>query len=398
MEKLIKRIIFSIIYFLSPVIASIIYWIEEPLIYPEPFDLTHRVGSVLGMFSFIWMCFNIIIMIKIKAIESNFSLEFLNTFHLYTSTIAIILGSLHYPFLRIGGELEPIQTRTGNFGWASFVLLMLLSIIFMSNSLVKKIGNLRSSMYKKKFKYSTNKILHNLLIVSVSIIFIHTLTSFTSKGSVIIRGVYFLFFGITFIGWFYHKVFRRFRTNKDPYLYRRASWDDLSLEIISEKNTEWALSLIKLNPSLYPCLQCGICTAECPISLVTKGDYNPRRNILAILLGYKNFLLQREDLTIWGCTTCNTCDVVCPQDIELTNLFTSLKNQSIAQTKGPEFVFHQARAIFDNAKAIHSQPAIERRRQELGLPSILKPDVNEIQTLLNNLGINEKLSMWKKPL
>ncbi|MFX0075770.1 MAG: hypothetical protein ACFE96_10035, partial [Candidatus Hermodarchaeota archaeon] len=252
METKTKKIIFAFIYFVSPIIASVIYWIEEPLIYPEPFDLTHRIGSVLGIISFIWMCFNIITATRIKAIESNFSIGFLNSFHTYMSSIAIIMGSLHYPLLRIGGALDPMQTRTGNFGWASFVLLMFVALIFMSNCLVKRIGKLRASAYSKKYKYGINKILHNLLIVSVSIIFVHTLISFTSTESMIMRGVYFFFFGITFIGWVYHKIFRRFRANKDPYLHRRASWDDLSLEIALDKNIKWALALLKLNPSLYP--------------------------------------------------------------------------------------------------------------------------------------------------
>ena len=397
MDTKAKKILFLFIYYISPIFVSIIYWIEEPFTYPEPFDLIHRIGSVLGIISFIWMCFNVIIMIKIKAIESNFSLDWLNAFHRYMATIALILGSVHYPLLRIGRDLDVIQTRTGNFGWASFVILMTLAVIFMSNSLVKKIGKLRAAAYNKKFKYSVNKVLHNLLMVSLSLIFIHTLISFTSTGSMIMRGVYFFFFGITFVGWFYHKIIRRFRANSDPYLHRKASWDDVSSEIISEKNKMWALGLIRLNPSLYPCLQCGICTAECPVSVATKGSYNPRRNILATLSGFKDFILEGEELVIWGCTTCHTCDEVCPQNIELTNLFTSLKNQSIAQNKGPDSVFKQTRAIFDNAKAIPSQPAMERRRQELGLPAVLKPDVSEIQTLLRNLGINKKLEMRKQP-
>jgi heterodisulfide reductase subunit C len=397
MDTKAKKILFLFIYYISPIFVSIIYWIEEPFTYPESFDLAHKISSVLGIFAFIWMCFNIIIMIKIKAIESNFSLDWLNIFHRDMATTALILGSVHYFLLRIGGVFDVIQMRTGNFGWASFVLLMALAIIFMSNSLGKKIGKLRVSAYNKKFKYSVNKVLHNLLMVSVSLIFIHTINSFTARGSMIMRGVYIFFFGITFVGWVYHKLIRRFRANNDPYLYRKASWDEASSEIISEKNKEWALGLIKLNPSLYPCLQCGVCTTECPVSVATKGAYNPRRNILATLSGFKDFILEGEELVIWGCTTCHTCDEVCPQNIELTNLFTSLKNQSIARNKGPDSVFKQARAIFDNAKAIPSQPAMERRRQELGLPAVLKPDVNEIQTLLRNLGINKKLEMRKQP-
>lgn len=391
MGERVKKIILLLIYFISPIFASIIYWIEEPFSYPEPYDLIHRIGSVLGIISYIWMCFNIIIMIKFKTIESNFSLDWLNSFHMHMAINALILGSLHYPLLRLAGELDTTQTRTGNFGWASFVLLMILAIIFMSNSLVNKIGKIRTSAYKNKFKYSVNKLLHNLLIVSMFLIFIHTLVSFTSTDSLIMRGVYFLLFGFTFIGWFYHKVLRRFRANKDPYLYRKASWDEVTSEIVSERDKEWVLNLIKLNPSLYPCLQCGLCTTECPVSKVTNGAYNPRRNILATLLGYKVFLLKGDDLVVWGCTDCHTCEEVCPLHIELTDLFSSLKNQSIALGKGPNYVIEQAKAVYNSAKAIPSQLAIERRRQELGLPPVSKPNLNEVQTLLRNLGLSKKL-------
>ncbi len=387
----VKKIVILLIYFIIPILASIIYWIEEPLTYPEPYDLTHRIGSVLGIISYIWMCFNIIIMIKSKVIESNFSLEWLNAFHMHMAINSLILGSLHYPLLRIGGELDTMQTRTGNLSWASFVLLMILAIIFMSNSIVKKIGKLRLSAYRRKFKYRANKILHNLLMVSVLMVFVHTSVSFTSEGSMIMRGVYFIFFGITFIGWFYHKIIRNFRANKDPYFYRKASWDDITADVVSEIDRKWVLNLIKLNPSLYPCLQCGSCTTECPVSKVTNGAYNPRRNILATLLGHKELLLDCDDLVVWGCTDCHNCEEVCPQHIELTDLFSSLKNQSIALGKGPSYIIEQAKAVYNNAKAIPSQPAIERRRQELGLLPVSKPNLNEVQTLLRNLGLSKKL-------
>ncbi|MFX0075771.1 MAG: 4Fe-4S dicluster domain-containing protein, partial [Candidatus Hermodarchaeota archaeon] len=139
------------------------------------------------------------------------------------------------------------------------------------------------------------------------------------------------------------------------------------------------------------CIQCGVCTTECPVSAVTRGAYNPRRNILATLLGYEDFLLKGEELTIWGCTMCNTCDEVCPQNIELTELFTALKNQSVARTRCPDYILTQVKTIFENAKAIPSQPALKRRREELGLPEILEPDLSEVQTLLNNLGVINKL-------
>jgi heterodisulfide reductase subunit C len=176
-------------------------------------------------------------------------------------------------------------------------------------------------------------------------------------------------------------------------VHRKSSWDDVSKDGVSEKDRKWSLTLLWHNPSLYPCLQCGTCSSECPVSKVTMGNYNPRRNILAVLFGYKSLLLNGDDLVIWGCTDCHTCDEVCPQDIKITDLFASLKNQSIALGKGPDYVVEQAKRIFDNAKAIPSQPAIERRRQELGLSAVSAPDINEVQTLLINLGFRSKFEL-----
>ena len=238
-----------------------------------------------------------------------------------------------------------------------------------------------------------NKILHNAPILGLALIYFHTLLSFTSKSSLFMLGVYAFFFSFTFIGWIYHKLIRRFRSIKDPYVLRKSSWDDVSKDGVSQKSRKWALKLLKQTPSLYPCLQCGICTSECPVSKVTMGKYNPRRSVLAILLLYKDLLLKGDDLVIWGCTVCNTCDEVCPQNIELTDLFSYLKNQSISLGKGPDYIIDQAKRIFNNAKAITFQPAIKRRREELGLPPVSKPNLNEVQTILKNLELTKKLGM-----
>ncbi len=390
-----NKIYLLLIYAIFPIIASIVYWFAEPYSYIGSYEIMHRIGSVFGVFAFVWMCFNVIIMTKIKVIETNFGLDWLLKFHAGMAALALILGSLHYPLLRIGADLDPTQLRTGNFGWASLVIVMVLAIIFMSNRLVRIniVRKMRAAAFKRRYRYEINKLIHNLPILGLSLLFLHTIISFTSASSLYMLGVYYFFFSITLISWIYHKLIRRFRSISDPYVYRKSSWDTISKEKIPEKDRKWALNLLKQTPSLYPCLQCGICTAECPISKVTMGNYNPRRNVLATLLGNKDSLLNRDDLVIWGCTECHTCDEVCPHDIELTSLFASLKNQSIALGKGPDNIVKQAHNIFDHGKAIHSQPAIEHRRQELGLPAVSEPDISEVQTLLTNLGIKDKFEL-----
>ncbi|MFX1235322.1 MAG: 4Fe-4S dicluster domain-containing protein [Promethearchaeota archaeon] len=145
------------------------------------------------------------------------------------------------------------------------------------------------------------------------------------------------------------------------------------------------------------CYQCSRCADNCPVTKVTTDfysttGYNPRSNILNALLGYKDVIFSADPLTIWGCTVCDTCDEVCPQKIELTEIFTFLKNESVEQGKAPEHIYAQAQTIFENAKAIPPQPAIERRREQLGLPTIITPDINELQTLLRNIGADKKLT------
>ncbi len=151
-----------------------------------------------------------------------------------------------------------------------------------------------------------------------------------------------------------------------------------------------------LSPELIKyCYQCNRCTDNCPVSDATNKFYdilyNPRWIILNALLGYKDEIFSGDKIKIWGCTVCDTCDEVCPQKIELTEIFSLMKNQSVAKGEAPDFLYGQAKAIFENAKAIPSQKAIETRRQQLGLPAVAAPNVQEVQTLLKAVGTDKKL-------
>lgn len=105
-------------------------------------------------------------------------------------------------------------------------------------------------------------------------------------------------------------------------------------------------------------------------------------------LGLNIFKGQQNNFAIWGCTVCDTCDEICPQKIELTEIFAVLKNMSIAAGEGPDYYTTQASAIYDAGKAIPSQAAIERRREQLGLPKIEEPNVEEVQKILNATKLN----------
>ena len=135
------------------------------------------------------------------------------------------------------------------------------------------------------------------------------------------------------------------------------------------------------------CYQCSRCADNCPVTAVTTDfystqGYNPRGNILMALLGYKDLLLGGDDLTIWGCTVCDTCDEVCPQKVELTEIFTLIKNRCFERGNVPDGFIAQSQAVLHNGIAIPYSKAILTRREKLGLPVIKTAPINEIKTIL----------------
>ncbi|MHA1196047.1 MAG: 4Fe-4S dicluster domain-containing protein [Promethearchaeota archaeon] len=147
-----------------------------------------------------------------------------------------------------------------------------------------------------------------------------------------------------------------------------------------------------IGTTLAYCYQCATCSGACPVAQITNGRYNPRRLILDALLGLKDKIFGKDNaFNIWGCTVCDTCDEVCPQKVELTEIFTILKNISIDRGEAPPYYTTQASTILEHAKAIPMQPAIERRRDQLGLPKVMIPDVDEVKKLLEATGLPDKL-------
>ncbi|MHA1490175.1 MAG: 4Fe-4S dicluster domain-containing protein [Promethearchaeota archaeon] len=148
-----------------------------------------------------------------------------------------------------------------------------------------------------------------------------------------------------------------------------------------------------IKDTLKYCYQCNRCTDVCPVSKVTDGRYDPRQNILNSFLGLKGAIFNQEsNFNLWGCTICDTCDEVCPQKIGLTEVFAVLKNMSITMGEGPNYYTSQASSIYESGKAIPMQTAIERRREQLGLPKIEPPNIEEVQKLLNETNLNKILN------
>lgn len=77
---------------------------------------------------------------------------------------------------------------------------------------------------------------------------------------------------------------------------------------------------------LYGCIQCGTCSAACPVSHYM--DYTPRKIIQMVREGFKTEVL--NSTTVWLCASCYACTVECPKGIKITDVMYALKREAIS--------------------------------------------------------------------
>lgn len=147
-------------------------------------------------------------------------------------------------------------------------------------------------------------------------------------------------------------------------------------------NYEFRNEVLKHNASLAYCYQCSTCSGCCPVALITEGKYNPRKIIELSILGLKDKLIVQQEPNPWLCSTCQKCVELCPQKVELTEIFTLIKNRCFESGKVPEAFILQGQAVLEYGIAIPYSKSIESRREKLGLPNIKTAPIDELQTLL----------------
>jgi succinate dehydrogenase / fumarate reductase, iron-sulfur subunit len=76
------------------------------------------------------------------------------------------------------------------------------------------------------------------------------------------------------------------------------------------------------------CLQCGICSASCPVRELVPA-FNPQRVIARILLGLKSEVLSSDE--IWFCARCQSCTANCRKDIKPGDIITAVRTIAIRE-------------------------------------------------------------------
>jgi heterodisulfide reductase subunit C len=124
---------------------------------------------------------------------------------------------------------------------------------------------------------------------------------------------------------------------------------------------------------------------------MTNGNYNPRKIIEEAILGLQEKLINDQDPSVWLCSTCQKCVELCPQKVELTEIFTLIKNLCFEEGKIPEAFVAQGQAIVDNGVAIPYSKAIISRREKLGLPTIEIAPVDELKKIFKETKFEDNI-------
>jgi heterodisulfide reductase subunit C len=156
-------------------------------------------------------------------------------------------------------------------------------------------------------------------------------------------------------------------------------------------NFDFRNQVIKHNASLSYCYQCSTCSGGCPVALLTNGEYNPRKIIEEAILGLQDKLVEVQDPNPWLCSTCQKCVELCPQKVELTEIFTLIKNKCFEEGKYPEAFHAQGQTVLENGIAIPYSKAVLSRREKLGLPTIITAPIEEIKTLLRETNFEQNI-------
>jgi len=160
---------------------------------------------------------------------------------------------------------------------------------------------------------------------------------------------------------------------------------------MSTINFEFRNEVLKHNASLSYCYQCSTCSGGCPVALITNGKYNPRKIIEEAILGLKDKLIEKQEPNPWLCCTCQTCVELCPQTVELTEIFTLIKNLCFESGKVPDAFIAQGQSVLENGVAIPYSKAILSRREKLGLPEIKTASIDEIKTILEDTNFENRI-------
>jgi quinone-modifying oxidoreductase subunit QmoC len=109
-------------------------------------------------------------------------------------------------------------------------------------------------------------------------------------------------------------------------------WHEVKYEADLDPLFASEIASIPDGEKLYSCIQCGTCSAACPISPYMEST--PRKIVAMIRAGFRREVLSSN--TPWLCASCYACTVECPRGIKITDVLYACKRLGIREGVYPK--------------------------------------------------------------
>ncbi len=136
---------------------------------------------------------------------------------------------------------------------------------------------------------------------------------------------------------------------------------------------------ISLTPNLYSCLECGRCTAVCPV--VRHQKFSPRRLISHAFTG--GFAAISNEPTLWTCLTCGRCSAVCPVEVDYSDFILKARAAAVGCGKKAEdtgVVPCSHGGVFEQISILHTRSALRQQRLDWVTEDLKVKILNEGET------------------
>ena len=115
------------------------------------------------------------------------------------------------------------------------------------------------------------------------------------------------------------------------------------------------LKTFAIENALFRCIQCGKCAASCPMGF--KTILNPRKLVYQTLVAGE--LDPKAHQELWDCTTCFTCSIRCPKEVDPGNMVIQLRTLLVEDGRIPGTLTTALKSIFERGNPL-VMPARDR--------------------------------------